>query len=75
LKAKGDEKPLGASWVSKFLRRHPDLKSKYIFMRDSKRMRAQNPENFKDWTKLYVEKKEKYDIHDEDTYNADEKGE
>ena len=74
LQEKGDTEPLGRNWQSSFLRRHPELKSKFVTPRDRKRYVAQSRENFMRWFNLYLEQKTKYQVHDNDTYNLDEKG-
>ena len=74
LQEKGDTEPLGKNWQSSFLRRHSELKSKFVAPRDRKRYMAQSRENFMRWFNLYLEQKTKYQVHDDDTYNLDEKG-
>lgn len=74
LKEKGDIDNLGESWVTAFLRRHPDIKSKFVSMRDRKRVVAQTPEIFLYWFYLFKEQVEKYSVAEEDIYNLDEKG-
>ena len=74
LEEKGDTEPLGKNWQSSFLRRHPELKSKFVAPRDRRRYIAQSRENFMHWFNLYLEQKRKYQVHDDDTWNLDEKG-
>ena len=38
--AKGDKKPLGVNWTQKFLRRHPNIKTKYVPPLDKERAAA-----------------------------------
>jgi hypothetical protein len=74
LKEKGDNKPLGPNWQSRFLRRHPELKSKISSPRARDRFLAQDHGIFNHWFDLFLEQKEKYCVHDDDVYNMDEKG-
>ena len=37
---KGDTAALGVHWTDQFLRRHPELKSKYIAALDKERLKA-----------------------------------
>jgi hypothetical protein len=61
-------------WVRAFLRQHPDLKSKFVLIRDRKRVKAQTPEIFNDLFDLFKEEREKFKVNDDDVYNLDEKG-
>ena len=74
LEKKGDKKPLGINQVSKFLRRHLNIKSAYIPPLDKERAIAQEPEILRGWFELYKRVKEEYYIQDEDIYNMDKKG-
>jgi hypothetical protein len=74
LQAKGDTAPLGVNWQEAFLRRHPELKSRFIPPLDKERASAQDRDIIADWFDLYLATKIKYGIEDEDTYNIDEKG-
>jgi len=50
---KGNTAALGVHWTDQFLRRHLELKSKYVAGLDKERMEAQDPEIFSQWFKLY----------------------
>ena len=53
LEKKGDKKLLGVNWVSKFLRRHPNIKLAYIPPLDKERAMAHEPEILRGWLELY----------------------
>ena len=74
LQAKEDNAPLGVNWQEAFLRRHPELKSRFIPPLDKERALAQDRDIIADWFELYLATKTKYGIEDEDIYNMDEKG-
>jgi hypothetical protein len=74
LKEKGDTRALGSSWQSSFLRRHPELKSKFVPPRDRKRYLAQSRDSFLHWFHMYLRQKTQHQVHDDDTWNLDEKG-
>ena len=72
--AKGDIKALGINWTQKFLRRHPDIKTKYVPPLDEERAAAQDPEILSDWFHLFRKTLDECEVLDEDIYNMDEKG-
>jgi len=74
LRAKGDSKPLGINWTQKFLKRHKQLKTKYIPPLDKERALAQDPYILSDWFQLYQRIKAEFNVQDSDIYNMDEKG-
>jgi hypothetical protein len=74
LRDRGDTVPLSLAWTRGFLCRHPHLRSKFVSIRDRKRVKAQDPEIISDWFRLFKEQKETYQVHDDDVYNLDEKG-
>jgi hypothetical protein len=74
LKEKGDTRELGSCWQGAFLRRHPELKSKFVTPRDRKRYLAQSRDNFLHWFNMYLQQKRQHQVHDDDTWNLDEKG-
>ena len=73
-KAKGDTKVLGINWIQKFLRRHPEIKSKYIPPLDKERALAEDYSILNHWFELYHQIKQKHNVQDQDVYNIDEKG-
>jgi hypothetical protein len=74
LALKGDTAPIGVNWLQKFLKRFPQLQSRFIPPLDKERLTAQDPVIISDWFQLYVDTKAKYHINDVDTWNMDEKG-
>lgn len=74
LRAKGDEIPLGRNWVYTFLIRHSNLRSKIVSPRSMDRKSAEDPTIFNHWFDLFLEQKRRYQIHDADVWNMDEKG-
>lgn len=74
LKVKGDFKPLGINWTQKFLKRHKEIKTKYIPPLDKERALAQDPEILMGWFKLYRRIKAEYNVREADIWNIDEKG-
>jgi hypothetical protein len=50
---KGDTADLGVYWTDQFLRRHLELKSKFVAALDKERSEAQDLDIFSHWFKLY----------------------
>ncbi len=71
---KGDHRPLGKNWVSKFLGRHSELQSRFSQPLDKDRAATHDPYLLLHWFQLVESVIQKYDIQKEDTYNMDEKG-
>ena len=74
LKEKGDVRLLGKNWHLAFIKRHPELQSKIVAPRSMDRIASQERSIFDHWFDLYITQKQKYKVHDADTYNMDEKG-
>jgi len=74
LRAKGGSLPLRINWPQKFLKRHGELKTKYIPPLDKERALAQNPFILANWFRLYQRIKAEFNVQDSDIYNMDEKG-
>jgi hypothetical protein len=74
LKGKGDINDLGINWTQGFLRRHPDLKSRFVPLLDKDRVVAEDPDQIQRYFELFQATKAKYNIHDDDVYNMDKKG-
>jgi hypothetical protein len=72
--AKDNTKDLGSNWVSRYMERHPDLRSRFVPPLDKERALAQEPQIIQDWFKLYSQTREQYNIADENVHNMDEKG-
>jgi hypothetical protein len=75
LRAKGDLGPdIGTNWSQRFLRRHPDLKSRFVLPLDKDCVITEDPKQIQRFFELFQTTKEKYDIHDNNIYNMDKKG-
>lgn len=65
---------LGVNWVSRFIDRHPELKSRYNRKYDYQRAKCEDPEVIRAWFRLVQNTIAKYGIVAEDIYNFDETG-
>jgi hypothetical protein len=74
LLAKGDLEPPGSNWTSRFVKRHPHLKSRFVAPLDKDRIISEDPDQIRRFFELFRTTLEKYGIHNDDVYNMDEKG-
>ena len=65
---------LSEKWVNRFVKRHPELQSKYTQKYDYQRAKCEDPELIQNWFKLFTNVQQKYGILHEDIYNMDETG-
>ena len=65
---------IGKCWVNNFLKRHPELKSKYNRKYDYQRAKCEDPEIIRAWFRLVQNTVNKYGIQNDDIYNFDETG-
>jgi len=65
---------IGKNWVQNFVRRYPELQSKYNRKYDYQRAKCEDPETIRAWFRLVQNTINKYSIHDDDIYNFDETG-
>ena len=65
---------VGLNWPSTFVKRRPELTTKFNRKYDYKRALCEDPETIQAWFRLVANMKAKYGIQDEDTYNFDETG-
>ena len=65
---------ISAKWVSRFIQRHPELKSKYTRQYDYQRAKCEDPELIKGWFNCVQETILRYGIAEQDIYNMDETG-
>ena len=72
--AKGDLNPIGVNWTQKYLKRHPQLKSRFVPLLDKSRVLSEDLDQISRFFELFRTTKERYNIHDNDVYNMDEKG-
>jgi DDE superfamily endonuclease len=74
LRNKGDLRPLGKHFVTRFVRRHAELKSGFSRALDIKRASALDVDIVKSFFAEFRELKTKYNVEIEDIYNMDETG-
>ena len=65
---------IGELWVNRFIKRRPELKSKYTRQYDHQRAKCEDPELIKSWFIRVHETIQKYGIAEKDIYNMDETG-
>jgi hypothetical protein len=61
-------------WVTRFIKRHNELQSKYNRKYDYQRAQCEDPEIISKWFKLVQNTITKYGILEQDIYNFDETG-
>lgn len=61
-------------WVNRFVKRHPELQSKYTQKYDYQRAKREDPELIQNWFKHFTNIRQRYGILNEDIYNMDEAG-
>ena len=69
-----NQKLVGKKWAANFVKRRPELKTKFNRKYDYSRALCEDPEVIQGWFRLVQNTKAKYGIQDEDTYNFDETG-
>jgi hypothetical protein len=74
LRAERNLGQVGINWPSTFVKRCPELTTKFNCKYDYKRAPCEDPEIIQAWFGLVANIKAKYGIQDEDTYNFDEAG-
>ena len=70
----GNSATIGINWISKYLSRYPELKTKYILPIDKERALAHNPEIIKGWFELYNKLKAEFNVQDKDILQYRRKG-
>ena len=65
---------IGELWVNRFIKRHPELKSKYTRQYDYQRAKCEDSGLIKNWFSCVQETILKYGILEQDIYNMDETG-
>jgi hypothetical protein len=65
---------VGLNWPSTFVKRRPELKTKFNRKYDYKRALCEDPVVIQGWFDLVAHTKAKYSILDNDMYNFDETG-
>jgi hypothetical protein len=66
--------PLGQKWVSRFIKRQPELQTKWNRKFHSQRARCEDPVRITAWFKLVEDTRVAYGIGDQDVFNFDETG-
>jgi hypothetical protein len=67
-------KPTGKNWVDNFIKRTPELRTRWSRPYDHQRAVCEDPAVIRPWFTLVQSMKAKYGIADEDTWNFDESG-
>ena len=65
---------IGEHWVNRFIKRHPELKSKYTRKYDYQQAKCEDPNLIQAWFTRVKETIQRYGILEEDIYNIDETG-
>jgi hypothetical protein len=76
LAARGSTPPLtvGENWVTKFVKRHPSLSSRFSKRYNFERAQCEDPKIIRDWFSLVQKTILQYGIDPDDIYNFDETG-
>ena len=73
LRSRGSN-PVGKNWVDNFVKRTPELRTRWSRPYDHQRAACEDPAVIQPWFTLVQSTKAKYGIIDKDTYNFDETG-
>jgi len=65
---------VGTNWAANFVRRRPELRTRFNRRIDYKRVLCEDPDAYRAWFSLVRNVVAKYGIHDDDIYNFDETG-
>jgi transposase len=66
--------PIGQNWVTKFVNRHPEIKSRFSRRYNYERAKQEDPKVIRQWFTTVQEVITAYGILSEDIYNFDETG-
>jgi hypothetical protein len=69
-----DAPPVGKRWAHNFVKRQPELRTRYTRRYDYQRAKCEDPKVISEWFALVRNMKAKYGIVDDDVYNFDETG-
>jgi hypothetical protein len=69
-----DAPPVGKRWAHNFVKRQPELRTRYTRKYDYQRAKCENPQVISEWFVLVWNTRAKYGIVDDDVYNFDETG-
>jgi len=67
-----DASPVGIKWSSNFVRRQPELRTRFCRKYDYQRAKYEDQKAIREWFDLVRNIKAKHGILDNDTYNFDE---
>ena len=74
LLASRDAPPVGTRWASNFVKRRPELQTRFQRKYDYQRAKCEDPVIIRGWFELVRNTIAKYGIYDADIYNFDETG-
>ncbi|RKL09141.1 hypothetical protein BFJ70_g16692 [Fusarium oxysporum] len=66
--------PVGKCWASNFVKRHKELKTRFLRKYDYQRAKCEGPTIIRNWFRLVENTIAKYGIRSDDIYNFDETG-
>lgn len=69
-----DASPVGKRWAYNFVKRQPELRTRFTRKYDYQRAKCEDPKIIREWFTLVQNTKAKYGILDDDVYNFDETG-
>ena len=69
-----DAPPVGQLWAHRFVKRQPELQTRWTRRYDYQRAKCEDPKVIGEWFALVQNVKAKYGIVDDDIYNFDETG-
>ena len=69
-----DAPPVGVRWAHNFIKRQPELRTRFTRKYDYQRAKCEDPKIIREWFALVYNVKVKYGIFDDDLYNFDETG-
>ena len=69
LLADRDAPPVGKRWASNFVKRQPQLRTRFFRKYDYKRAQCEDPDAINAWFRLMANKIAKYSIMDTDIYD------
>ncbi|APA10425.1 hypothetical protein SS1G_07084 [Sclerotinia sclerotiorum 1980 UF-70] len=73
LESRGAKK-VGKLWAHRFVKRYPELKTRFNRVYDFQRALCEDPKLIEEWFRLVLNMRAKYGIVDSDFYNFDETG-
>jgi hypothetical protein len=69
-----DASRVGKNWVTNFVKRQPELRTRFNRRIDYQRVKYEDPDAYRTWFRLVQNVVAKYGIQDRDIYNFDETG-